>query len=236
MSLERRKALLDVAKEHDLLIVEDSAYNFMRYEGEARPPLKALDDEGRVIVVGTFSKIMGTGFRVGWLIAGNVIGKKVLMEKSPIDFCAPPTISQYIALEYLRRGYFEEYHLKRALPGYRKKRDAMLNALKDNLPDAEFTRPIAGMFIMLFLPPEGPMDGLCHGAYAGNRRRGGAREAVLHGRERGGKRASPEFLPAGGGRDTGGHREACGVLSPEVLMAFPLFSPSRETLLKLGGG
>ncbi|ASI98652.1 aminotransferase-like domain-containing protein [Thermococcus celer] len=150
MSLERRKALLDVAKEHDLLIVEDSAYNFMRYEGEARP-LKALDDEGRVIVVGTFSKIMGTGFRVGWLIAGNVIGKKVLMEKSPIDFCAP-TISQYIALEYLRRGYFEEYHLKRALPGYRKKRDAMLNALKDNLPDAEFTRPIAGMFIMLFLP------------------------------------------------------------------------------------
>ncbi len=61
MSLERRKALLDVAKEHDLLIVEDSAYNFMRYEGEARPPLKALDDEGRVIVVGTFSKIMGDG-------------------------------------------------------------------------------------------------------------------------------------------------------------------------------
>ncbi len=82
------------------------------------------------------------------------------MEKSPIDFCAPPTISQYIALEYLRRGYFEEYHLKRALPGYRKKRDAMLNALKDNLPDAEFTRPIAGMFIMLFLPPEGGADGM----------------------------------------------------------------------------
>ena len=150
MSTERRKALLDVAEEHDLLIVEDSAYNFMRYEGETKP-LKAMDGAGRVIVVGTFSKVMGTGFRIGWLIAGDAIGKKVLMEKSPIDFCAP-TISQYIALEYIRRGYFEEYHLRKGLPGYKEKRDAMLNALEESLPEAEFTRPIAGMFVMLFLP------------------------------------------------------------------------------------
>ncbi|WP_297504602.1 PLP-dependent aminotransferase family protein [Thermococcus sp.] len=152
MSMERRKALLEVAEEHDLLIVEDSAYNFMRYEGETRP-IRALDDGQRVIVVGTFSKVMGTGFRVGWLIAGGAIGKKVLMGKSPIDFCAP-TISQYIALEYIRRGYFEEYHLKKALPGYRRKRDSMLKALEEGLPEAEFTRPIAGMFVMLFLPEE----------------------------------------------------------------------------------
>ncbi|MDI3476114.1 MAG: 2-aminoadipate transaminase [Thermococcaceae archaeon] len=150
MSEERRKRLLELASEYDLLIVEDSAYNFMRYEGEATP-LKAMDKEGRVVVAGTLSKVLGTGFRVGWIIAQGEIRQKVLMEKSPIDFCAP-TISQYIALEYLRRGYFEEYHLRQGLPGYREKRDAMLKALEENLPEAEFTKPIAGMFVMLFLP------------------------------------------------------------------------------------
>ncbi|ADT84102.1 aminotransferase-like domain-containing protein [Thermococcus barophilus] len=151
MSEERRKALLEIASEHDLLIVEDTAYNFMKYEDREIRSLKALDKEGRVIVAGTLSKVLGTGFRIGWVVAKGEIRDKVLMEKSPIDFCAP-TISQYIALEYLKRGYFEEYHLKRALPGYKEKRDAMVNALQEHLPNAEFTKPIAGMFVMLFLP------------------------------------------------------------------------------------
>ncbi|ALM75252.1 aminotransferase-like domain-containing protein [Thermococcus barophilus] len=151
MSEERRKALLEIASEHDLLIVEDTAYNFMKYEDREIRPLKALDKEGRVIVAGTLSKVLGTGFRIGWVVAKGEIRDKVLMEKSPIDFCAP-TISQYIALEYLKRGYFEEYHLKRALPCYKEKRDAMVNALQEHLPNAEFTKPIAGMFVMLFLP------------------------------------------------------------------------------------
>ena len=125
----------------------------MRYEGGDIVPLKALDNEGRVIVAGTFSKVLGTGFRVGWIIAEGDILKKVLMQKQPIDFCAP-AISQYIALEYLRRGYFEKYHLNGALLGYKEKRDLMLKTLEENLPDAKFTKPIAGMFVMLFLPEE----------------------------------------------------------------------------------
>ncbi|AJC72651.1 hypothetical protein X802_02070 [Thermococcus guaymasensis DSM 11113] len=64
MIKERRKHLLELASEYDLLIIEDAAYNFMRYEGEATP-LKAMDEEGRVIVAGTLSKVLGTGFRVG---------------------------------------------------------------------------------------------------------------------------------------------------------------------------
>lgn len=151
MSMERRRALLEIASKYDLLVIEDTAYNFMRYEGGEIVPLKALDDAGRVIVAGTLSKVLGTGFRIGWIIAEGEILKKVLMQKQPIDFCAP-AISQYIALEYLKRGYFEKYHLKGALLGYKEKRDIMLKALEENLPDAEFTRPIAGMFVMLFLP------------------------------------------------------------------------------------
>jgi len=153
MSMDRRKALLELASKYDLLIIEDTAYNAMRYEGGDIVPLKALDNEGRVIVAGTFSKVLGTGFRVGWIIAEGDILKKVLMQKQPIDFCAP-AISQYIALEYLKRGYFEKYHLNSALLGYKEKRDLMLKALEENLPDAKFTKPIAGMFVMLFLPEE----------------------------------------------------------------------------------
>ncbi|NJE06558.1 PLP-dependent aminotransferase family protein [Thermococcus sp. M36] len=151
MSAERRKALLEIASQYDLLIIEDTAYNFMMYEGGNIRPLKALDDEGRVVVAGTLSKVLGTGFRIGWIAAEGEVLRKVLMQKQPIDFCAP-AISQYIALEYLRRGYFEEYHLKKALPAYREKRDIMVASLEENLPWASFTRPIAGMFIMLFLP------------------------------------------------------------------------------------
>lgn len=64
MSKEQRKALLEIASEHDLLIVEDAAYNFMRYKGKATP-LKVMDRDGRVIAAGTLSKVMGTGFRIG---------------------------------------------------------------------------------------------------------------------------------------------------------------------------
>lgn len=150
MSEERRKELLEIASKYDLLIIEDTAYNFMKYEEKEIPSLKSLDREGRVLVAGTLSKVLGTGFRIGWIIAEGEILDKVLMEKQPIDFCAP-TISQFIALEYLGRGYFEEYHSK-ALQGYKEKRDVMIEALEESLPNAKFTRPIAGMFVMLFLP------------------------------------------------------------------------------------
>ena len=151
MSLDRRRELLEIASKYDLLIVEDAAYNFMKYNDQNVPSLKSLDEDGRVIMVGTFSKVIGTGFRIGWIIAEDVILKKIIMEKQPIDFCAP-TISQYISLEYLRRGFFEKYHLN-ALQKYKVKRDVMLNALQENLENIVFTKPIAGMFIMLFLKP-----------------------------------------------------------------------------------
>ena len=156
MSLDRRKELLEIASKYDLLVVEDAAYNFMKYNSQSIPSLKSLDKEGRVIMVGTFSKIIGTGFRIGWIIAEDEILKKVVMEKQPIDFCAP-TISQYISLEYLKRGFFEKYHLD-ALQKYKMKRDAMINALKENLKNIMFTKPIAGMFIMVFL--ETSVDGV----------------------------------------------------------------------------
>lgn len=149
MSLERRKYLLEIAVKYDILILEDLAYNYIFYE-ELLPTLKSMDREERVIAVGTLSKVMGTGFRVGWIIATETITKKIVEMKQPIDFCAP-AISQYIALEYLRQGLFEKHHLK-ILKDYREKRDALIKALETRLPNVVFTRPSAGMFLMLYLP------------------------------------------------------------------------------------
>jgi len=156
MSMDRRKYLIELASKYDFLIIEDTAYNFLLYNKIDIKPLKSLDYEDRVIVVGTLSKVLGTGFRIGWVISSNEILMKIIDEKQPIDFCAP-TLSQYIALEYLRRGYFEEYHIK-AVEKYKEKRDAMIDALNKYLPGLKYTRPLAGMFTMLFLPDE--IDGV----------------------------------------------------------------------------
>lgn len=149
MNEERRRHLLELASKHDFLIIEDAAYNLMKYEEKKIHPIKYFDDENRVIMIGTLSKVIGTGFRLGWLVAEREILKKVINEKQPIDFCAP-TLSQYISLEYLKRGYFKKHHLK-ALLEYKRKRDTMLDSLNQYTTNMEFTRPIAGMFIMVFL-------------------------------------------------------------------------------------
>ncbi len=149
MSLDRRKHLLEIASQYDILILEDFAYNYIFYE-EPPPTIKSMDKEERVIVIGTLSKVMGTGFRVGWIIAPETITNKIIEMKQPIDFCAP-AISQYIALEYLKRGLFEKHHL-RILKNYKEKRDTLIGSLETHLPKAEFTRPSAGLFLMLYLP------------------------------------------------------------------------------------
>ena len=150
MSLERRKHLLEIASAYDLLIIEDNAYNYLRYEETNIPTLKSMDKEGRVIMEGTLSKVIGTGFRVGWIIADGLILKKIATAKQPSNMCTP-SLSQFIAYEYLKRGYFEKYH-KEAVKVYREKKDAMISALEENLNEAKYTKPIAGMFIMLWLP------------------------------------------------------------------------------------
>ncbi len=109
-----------------------------------------MDREDRVIIVGTLSKVLGTGFRVGWIVTSDILLRMIVNMKQPIDFCAP-TISQYIAYEYLRRGYYEKYHLK-AVSKYREKRDVLIKSLEESLPDLDYIKPIAGMFTMVFLP------------------------------------------------------------------------------------
>jgi len=150
LSLERRKQLLEIASKYDLLILEDTAYNYLYFGEEKLPTLKSLDREGRVIVTGTLSKIMGTGFRIGWLIAQEDIKRLIIAEKQQIEFC-PPTISQYVALEFLKRRIYEK-SIERAKRVYKEKLNKMMDAISQRLPNAKFHKPQGGMFIMLELP------------------------------------------------------------------------------------
>jgi len=150
MSIERRKHLLEIASKYDLLIVEDGAYNYLVYEPVEVKSLKSMDSEERVIFVGSFSKVLGTGLRVGWLHLPELLAEKFRAAKGPTDMCAPVP-SQLLILQILRRGLFEEIRSK-AVAEYRKKRDLMLRAIETYMPGLRHTKPIAGMFILTWLP------------------------------------------------------------------------------------
>lgn len=152
MPLENRKRLLELASEYDFVIVEDDAYGFIVFDGESPPALKALDKEGRVLYLGTFSKILAPGFRLGWLIVQDRNYRRVIeMLKASIDLHTP-TLTQYIAAEAIRRGIIIN-NIPKIRRIYKEKRDAMLEALEEYFPkDAEWSKPIGGMFVFAWLP------------------------------------------------------------------------------------
>jgi 2-aminoadipate transaminase len=152
MSMERRKALLDVASRYDLLVIEDDPYGYI-YFGDGDPPerLKAMDSEGRVIYLSTFSKIAAPGLRLGWVTASRDIIRWFELAKQSIDLHTS-TLAQYIAAELLKRGIIER-NIPRIKEIYRTKRDLMLQALNEYmLENVSWTRPSAGMFIWLTVP------------------------------------------------------------------------------------
>jgi 2-aminoadipate transaminase len=150
MSIEKRKHLLEIASKYDLLIVEDGAYNYLVYEPVVVKSLKSMDSEGRVIFVGSFSKVLGTGLRIGWLHLPELLAEKFRAAKGPTDMCAPVP-SQLLVLQILKRGLFEEIRSK-AIAKYKRKRDLMLKAIENHMPNLRHTKPIAGMFILIWLP------------------------------------------------------------------------------------
>ncbi len=151
MSLERRKELIKLAGEYDFIIVEDNPYSELRYSGEPIPPIKHFDSEGRVIYLGTFSKILAPGLRLGWVSAHPHFIRKMEIAKQSIDLCTN-TLGQAIAWKYVEEGYLDE-HIPEIIEFYKPRRDAMLRALEDFMPDGvEWTKPDGGMFVWATLP------------------------------------------------------------------------------------
>lgn len=150
LTLEERRMLVGLAQEHDFLIVEDSPYRELRYEGDPVPTMYSLDPD-RVIHLGSFSKIFAPGFRLGWAIAHPEILDKIYVCKQSLDLC-PPIFDQYVAAEFLSSGRLDANLLK-TIELYKGKRDLLLSLLEENMPEGvSWTHPEGGLFLFLTLP------------------------------------------------------------------------------------
>lgn len=166
MSLPRRRRLLEVASAAGVPIVEDHAYAELRYEGEELPSLKALDQEGLVIHLGTFSKILSPGLRLGWTVAPPEVTEKLLLFKQGTDQCSN-TLGQMLAVEYGRRGLIER-QIEITRKSLRAKRDLTLAALGRHFGSGiAHTVPQGGFYTWVTLP-----EGGGHGPDAGAGRAG----------------------------------------------------------------
>jgi 2-aminoadipate transaminase len=152
MSLERRRRLVELARSRELLVVEDNPYGLLRFDdGEPLPPLYQLDGGDFVLYVGTLSKILSPGIRLGWLVAPPPVMEKVVLGKQAADLCTS-TLTQYFVREYFRDGRWQEY-VSSLVEIYRSRRDAMLAALERHFPrQATWTEPGGGLFIWATLP------------------------------------------------------------------------------------
>ncbi|MCG8346225.1 MAG: PLP-dependent aminotransferase family protein [Chloroflexales bacterium] len=151
LSLERRKKLVALGAAYGVLIVEDDAYVDLRFEGAPLPSLAALDSEGWVIRVGTFSKILAPGLRVGWAHAHPDIRGRLAMLKA--EGSTGSFLTQLVA-RYCADGRLER-HIEALNVHYRRKRDVMLAAIDREFPeDVQVTRPAGGFFVWCKLPPD----------------------------------------------------------------------------------
>ncbi len=150
LTLEERKMMVSLAQEHDFLIVEDSPYRELRYEGEHVPTMYSLDPD-RVIHLGSFSKIFAPGFRLGWAIAHPEILDKIYVCKQSLDLC-PPIFDQYVAAEFLSSGRLDA-NLVKSIELYKGKRDLLLSLLEEHMPEGvRWTHPEGGLFLFLTMP------------------------------------------------------------------------------------
>ena len=151
MSLARRRRLVEVAHERELLVLEDNPYGLLRYEGEAQPTLRELDGGVYVLYLGTFSKILSPGIRLGWVAAPAPVLEKINLGKQAADLCTS-TLSQLMVQAYFEQGHWRDY-VDSLREIYRVRRDTMLDALAEFFPsEAGWTRPAGGLFIWVTLP------------------------------------------------------------------------------------
>ena len=151
MSAPRRRRLVEVAHERELLVLEDNPYGLLRYEGEPNEPLFALDGGVYVMYLGTFSKILSPGVRLGWVVAPPPVLEKINLGKQAADLCTS-TLTQLMVSAYFEESRWRDY-VESLTEIYRARRDTMLDALAEFFPpQAEWTRPSGGLFIWATLP------------------------------------------------------------------------------------
>jgi 2-aminoadipate transaminase len=156
MSRGRRQSLVELADAHGIYIVEDSPYRRVRFEGTQEPMIKAFDRSDTVFILGTFSKLVAPGLRIGWIVTSAEMVARLAQLKSDLGSCP---LTQRIILEFCKGSHLPE-HTERVQNLYRSHRDAMAAALREYLPEAAFTLPHGGYYLWLTLPPHIDADKL----------------------------------------------------------------------------
>jgi DNA-binding transcriptional MocR family regulator len=153
LSLTRRRRLLALASEFDFVVLEDTPYREIRYEGESLPTLKSLDTEGRVIHLGSFSKILAPGLRLGWAVASEYLTERLGLLKLAADTqCS--TLNMAAVCAYLESNNLDA-HITTLRHTYRRKKDLMLATIRETFPSCvSFSRPSGGLFTWLTFPAD----------------------------------------------------------------------------------
>ncbi|WP_312518302.1 PLP-dependent aminotransferase family protein [Anaerospora sp.] len=151
MSIDRRKKLVELANQYDVMVLEDNPYGELRFAGEPVPPVKAFDTEGRVIYQSTFSKVLTPGIRVGWLCAAPEVLQKYVIFKQSTDLhtntMAQRQVSKFIEMFDL------EAHIEKIRKVYKVRRNLMLETIRNEFPEGvTYTQPDGGLFLWVELP------------------------------------------------------------------------------------
>ncbi|MBR4067777.1 MAG: PLP-dependent aminotransferase family protein [Clostridia bacterium] len=150
LAADRRKAIYDLAVKYGFIIMEDDPYRDLRYTGEHLPTIKSYDTTGHVVYMGSFSKIISPGLRVGFLVAQKDILRKCTIGKQGTDLHTP-NLNQAIVDQFLRKGMLEP-HITAIIPGYKEKMELMLEELKSFPEGTKYFVPEGGLFIWVEMP------------------------------------------------------------------------------------
>ena len=149
LSLERRPRILDIAKRYGVLVLEDNPYGLLGFDQEPMPALRSMDPEG-VIYLGSFSKTFAPGYRVGWAVAPHAVREKLVIA-SEATILSPSAYSQMAVSSYLENADWQA-QIKSFQQMYRGRRDAMIQALTDRLPQLSWNVPTGGFYVWATLP------------------------------------------------------------------------------------
>lgn len=149
--LERRQQFMDIVNRFEIPVVEDNPYGELRFEGENMPALKSMDTKGLVVFLGTFSKILAPGYRLGWVCAeGEILAKYNFMAQAAA--LQASTEAQLVVSKFIDMFDLDE-HVAAIKECYRKRRDVMMETMeKEFPPEAKFTHPNGGLFTWVELP------------------------------------------------------------------------------------
>ncbi len=149
LSLERRPRILEIAQRHHVLLIEDNPYGLLGFDSEPMPAMRAIDDSG-VVYLGSFSKTFAPGYRVGWAVAPPSLREKLVLAQESAILC-PSNASQLAVSTYLTNHDWRS-QIKAYREMYRERRDAMVGALAEHMPEASWTVPGGGFYTWVKLP------------------------------------------------------------------------------------